>query len=392
MAISLAPVSGIDLFTDAARLDPHALWRELRDTGPVVYLSANDVYAISRHATAVEVLDDWQRYSSAQGVFMNAPLNEQLGGRITLCLDPPEHTGVRELLSRPLKADAMRELRPSIVDTAEAIVDRLVGQGTFDAATELAEALPMTVVADLIGLGEHGRDNMLRWAAATWEAQGPLNDRTAAGGPVVAEFIEFAMTEAVPGKLVAGSWADQLYAAADRGEIPREQCPFLMLDYVTPSLDTTIYAISNAVRLFAEHPDQWDRLRGDIGLISSAINETLRLESPVPHFTRVVTEDHELSGVQLRAGDRVMVLFGSANRDERAFVDPDRFDVGRRGTDHLAFGRGEHGCIGMQLARLEMDSLLRALARRVQRFEILESEQLLSNSLHGMKTLRVAVH
>ena len=143
MAISLAPVSGIDLFTDAALLNPHGLWRELRDNGPVVYLSANDVYAIPRHAIAVEVLDDWQRYSSAQGVFMNAPLNEQLGGRITLCLDPPEHSGVRELLSRPLKADAMRELRPSVVETAEAIVDRLVGQGTFDAATELAEALPV---------------------------------------------------------------------------------------------------------------------------------------------------------------------------------------------------------------------------------------------------------
>ncbi len=93
----------------------------------------------------------------------------------------------------------------------------------------------------------------------------------------------------------------------------------------------------------------------------------------MPHFTRVVTEDHELGGVQLRTGDRVMVLFGSANRDERAFDDPDRFDVARRGTEHLAFGRGEHSCIGMQLARLEMDSLLRALARRVQRFEILES-------------------
>jgi cytochrome P450 len=128
-----------------------------------------------------------------------------------------------------------------------------------------------------------------------------------------------------------------------------------------------------------------------MGLISSAINETLRLESPVPHFTRVVTEDHELGGVQLRAGDRVMVLFGSANRDERAFDDPDRFDVTRRGTDHLAFGRGEHSCIGMQLARLEMDALLRALARRVQRFEVLDAEPLLSNSLHGMKTLRVAV-
>jgi cytochrome P450 len=198
----------MDVFTDQAILNPHALWRELRESGPVVYLSANDVHAIPRHATAVEVLDDWQRYSSAQGVFMNAPLNEQLGGRITLCLDPPEHSGVRELLSRPLKADAMGELRPSIVDAAEAIVDKLVGQGTFGAATELAEALPTTVVADLIGLGEHGRENMLRWAGATGRRRVRL------------------------------TFATQ----------PREQCPFLMLDFVTPSLDTTIYAISARCR------------------------------------------------------------------------------------------------------------------------------------------------
>ena len=181
---------------------------------------------------------------------------------------------------RDLRADPRRRRRG----------DREPGwsvKGTFDAATELAEALPMTVVADLLGLGEHGRENMLRWAAATWETQG--STQRPAMPPACrssAEFIDFAMTEAVPGKLVPGSWADQLYAAADRGEVAKEQCPFLMIDYVTPSLDTTIYAISNAVRLFAENPDQWDLLRANPGLISSAVNETLRLESPVPHFTR----------------------------------------------------------------------------------------------------------
>jgi cytochrome P450 len=132
-------------------------------------------------------------------------------------------------------------------------------------------------------------------------------------------------------------------------------------------------------------------VRSDRSLIPHAINETLRLESPVQQFTRVVTEDHDLAGVDLKAGDRVMMLYGSANRDERKYPDPDRFDVTRMPSDHLAFGRGEHACIGMQLARMEMAALLRSLADRVERLEVVTAEPLLSNALHGMKELRVRV-
>ena len=164
-----------------------------------------------------------------------------------------------------------------------------------------------------------------------------------------------------------------------------------MIDYVTPSLDTTIYAVSNAVRLFAEHPEQWDLVRSDPTMIPHAINETLRLESPVQQFTRVVTEDHTLAGADLAAGSRVMLLYGSANRDERKYADPERFDISRKPSDHLAFGRGEHACIGMQLARLEMSALLQALSGRVSRFEIIDSVQLLSNALNGLQTLNVRV-
>jgi cytochrome P450 len=126
-------------------------------------------------------------------------------------------------------------------------------------------------------------------------------------------------------------------------------------------------------------------------MIPHAINETLRLESPVQQFTRYVTDDHVLAGAELTAGSRVMLLYGSANRDERKYPDPERFDVARKPSDHLAFGRGEHACVGMQLARMEMSALLQALSRRVSRFEIIDSVQLLSNALNGMQTLNVAV-
>jgi cytochrome P450 len=386
-----APVCEADLFTDEARLDPYPIYAELRRLGPVVYLPKHDVYALSRYAEVAEVLDRWELYSSAEGVTMSAQLNEALKGVITLFLDPPEHESVREVLGRPLRPNLVRGLTPTIEAEAAAIVDRLVEQGTFDAATDLAEHLPMTVVSKLVGLGEHGRSNMLRWAAATWESQGPPNQRATDAGPVVEEFIDFAMNVAVPGNLEPGGWAAQLYDAAEAGDLPRERCPFMMVDYVTPSLDTTIYAVSNAIRLFAEHPEQWDLLRSEPALVPHAINETLRIESPVQQFTRVVTADHQLSGVHLARGARVMLLYGSANRDERKYPDPERFDVTRRPSDHLSFGRGEHVCVGMQLARLEMSALLRALIPRVSRFEIIESEKVLSNALNGMKSLTVRV-
>ena len=149
--------------------------------------------------------------------------------------------------------------------------------------------------------------------------------------------------------------------------------------------------IAQQLGLFAEHPEQWDLVRADPSLIPHAINETLRLESPVQQFTRFVTEDHTLAGADLAAGSRVMLLYGSANRDERKYADPERFDISRMPSDHLAFGRGEHACIGMQLARLEMSALLQALSRRVSRFEIIDSVQLLSNALNGLQTLNVRV-
>ncbi|MEU5640720.1 cytochrome P450 [Streptomyces milbemycinicus] len=165
----------------------------------------------------------------------------------------------------------------------------------------------------------------------------------------------------------------------------------MMLDYVTPSLDTTILAIANAVALFARNPDQWDLLREDRSLIPHAINESLRLESPVPQFSRVLTEDHEIGGVPLAAGSRVALLYASANRDERHYPNPTRFDMTRRPSDHLAFGRGEHVCVGMHLARLEMSALLERLADRVARFEILEHRPMINNGLRGLDYLDVAV-
>ena len=388
--MSLIPASDVDLYTEEARTDPYGIYAELRALGPVVHLTRYDLYALPRYDEVRAALMDWRTFSSARGVFVDPDVNAQLEG-ITLCSDPPEHTAMRSVLGRPLRQDRMREVAPRIEAEADRVVERLVGRGGFEVVTELAEYLPMTVVSDLVGLPDQGRAKMLEWAEAIWNTQGPADERAAAAGPAVEEFMAFAMEEAVPGKIDPGGWAAQLYEAADRGEIPPEKCPVMMLDYVTPSLDTTILAIANAIALFAAHPDQWDLLRADRSLIPHAINESLRLESPVPQFSRVLTEDHEVGGEPLPEGARVALLYASANRDERHYPDPARFDITRRPADHLAFGRGEHVCPGMHLARLEMTALLDRLADRVARFEVRESRPMINNGLRGLDHLEVAV-
>jgi cytochrome P450 len=218
-----------------------------------------------------------------------------------------------------------------------------------------------------------------------------MNDRTRESFPVLKEAVDYSLDPTLPQRLKPGGWAARLWDAADRGEIPRDRCPVMLNDYWGPSLDTTIFATSSAIWLFAEHPDQWDLVREDPSLIPHAVNEVLRLESPISQFSRVATRDHEFDGVTVPAGSRVLMMYGSANRDERKWENPERFDVLRRPSDHLAFGRGEHQCVGQPLARMEVRALLGALAARVERFEVRHMERAVNNMLRGICKLEVTV-
>lgn len=184
-----------------------------------------------------------------------------------------------------------------------------------------------------------------------------------------------------------------LYSAADEGLISHKQCPGMSIDYIGPSLDTTISATGAAIYLFAKHPEQWDMIREKPQLIPNAINEIVRLETPIQGWTRCATRDCELDGVTIPAGARVLVMFGSANRDERRWDLPETFDVTRKVNDHVGFGAGEHACVGANLARLEISSLLSALVKRVKRFELIEDvEHSVNNITRLWKKVQVRVH
>ncbi|MGY8631958.1 cytochrome P450 [Bradyrhizobium sp. 14AA] len=373
-------------------LDPFPLYRTLRDLGPVVWLEAYGMFVLPRYAGVRAALENCQVFSSAGGVTMNDEMNEKLRGGL-LCSDPPTHDVLRRVIERPLTPKAISALRERVTAEAEALVERLVAKGTFDVATELSPHLPVSIVSELVGLPEEGRERMLDWAPANFNCFGPINERTKAAFPIVGEMVQYAFTQCVPGKLKPGGWAQMVWDAAERGEIDRDICPFLMNDYMGPSLDTTIFATTSAIWLFARHPDEWNVIRNNPALLPQAINEVVRIESPIQAFSRYVAKDHDIDGLVMPAGSRAIVLYGSANRDERKWGDPDNFRVMRNASnEHLGFGFGEHHCVGNNLARMEIRALLTALAKRVKRFELHEMKRGVNNVLRGIEKCVVSVH
>jgi len=357
--IRAAPWSDHDPYTDEALLNPWPGYKQLRDAGPAVWLPKYEMFALTRYDSVRRALQDWESFPSHNGVMMNDQMNQVLRGN-TLCSDGADHDALRNVLVRPLTPRALRSVRQEITAEAERVVEKLVTAGTFDAATDLANHLPVTVVSNLVGLPEKGRERMLVWGEGLFNCIGPMNDRTIASFPVLEEMMDYATNEAVPEKLKPGSWAEGIHAAVARGEVPAQACPAMMIDYMGPSLDTTICAIGNAVWLFANNPDQWDLVREDPRLMPSAVNEVLRYDAPIQDFSRYVAVDVDMDGVLLPAGSRAIVFYGAANRDERKYPDPDRFDVLRRPGDHLGFGAGPHACVGRNLARMEMLALFTA--------------------------------
>ena len=259
--------------------------------------------------------------------------------------------------------------------------------------SDLARAVPVAIVLDLLGFPEEGRDQLLHWAENSFNALGPVNDRTLAGLPIMGEMFGWLTTTCTRDRMIPGGFATTIHEAADRGDIPEEAVVPLMAGYSVPALDTTISALGSAVELFARNPEQWDAVRADASLITGAFNEVIRLESPVQVFARVLTRDHAIAdGAVVPAGTRVGILYGAANRDERHYPNPDAFDDSRANADHLAFGRVCTPALARDLARLEAQSVLASLAEHVTAFELTgEPTRKLSNHTRSLSTLPVRV-
>ena len=358
-----------NIYTTAAIVDPYPHYSRLREQGAVVWLSRHRLYALPRYAECKEVLRDDETFISGKGVALN-PVTNYLSRGTTLTSDGAEHDQRRKLVAHRMLPRALRAISDNVDQLATDVVTAALERGQVDGVTDLAFALPHAVVPDLVGWPRDERDNLLSWGAATFDILGPLNKHALTSAKASLQMLRFASRVVRRRSVIEGSMAHELLIAADAGKLSHAECAPLMIDYIAPSLDTTISAISSALHLFATHPQQWRLLREDPSLINNAVNEIIRFEAPLRAFARHTRCDTEIAGVRIPSGARVLVIYASANRDEREWDDPDTFDIRRDANRHLGFGQGAHACAGQSLARLETSAVLRALADRVDRIEL----------------------
>ncbi|GBE65515.1 cytochrome P450 [Mycobacterium sp. MFM001] len=366
---SRVPVYKPDIYSVDAIIDPYPHYQRLRGLGSVVWLTKQKVFALPRYAECKAVLLDDNTFLSGKGVALN-PISNRLSRGTTLTSDGAEHDQRRKLLAHRMLPRALREISDSVDATASAVVEAALHKGEIDGVSDLAAALPLAVVPDLIGWPRDQRDHLIEWGGAAFDVLGPLNWQAIKAMPGTLRMLRFARRVVHQRTFLDGSIAHELMTAADQGKLSHTECPPLMVDYLVPSIDTTMSAISNTLYLFARHPEQWQLLKDKPTLMANAINEVVRYEAPLRAFARCVRQPTEIDGVTISSGTRVLVMFASANRDEREWEEPVVFDIRRDAGRQIGFGQGAHACAGQSLARMEATAVLRALIERVGRIEV----------------------
>lgn len=382
---------GGDPFAPDFLADPYPAYAALRALGPVFRIERYDIWAMARYAEVESALKDWRTFISGEGVGLNG-MNPALPKPLTLQIDPPDHDKGRRVLGRTLSPGIARKLRETFQKEAETKVSELLDKGTFDAMRDLAEAYPMKVFPDAIGIRPDGREKLLAWSTFVFNSFGPDNEQLTASRPAGLAAQSWIMECCARGALQPDSLGMMIYEAADEGEITEQEATHLVRPFLTAGVDTTVNGIGNAVLALATHPDEYRKLRERPALARNAFEEGLRYDSPVQTFFRTTSRDVEIGGEVIPAHRKVLLFMASANRDPLKWDHPESFDVERSATGHVGFGAGIHACVGQMIARLEGELILGELARRVKTIELAgEPKRLLNNSLRGLTSMPVRV-
>jgi cytochrome P450 len=374
--------------------DPYPTYRLLRDEDPVYRAAQTDTWVLSRHHDVQTALLDHDSYSSVDSVFPTPPGSDFVQSLLPMMIlmDPPRHNQLRALVSRAFTPRRISALNDGIEQLAQDLVARL-HEGSADFVVDFAGLLPTMVIADLLGVPREDRDQFRQWSTMLVQAD-PTHGQTAEALSAMASMY--------------GYFTDFL---ADRRRSPRQD---LMSALVSAEIDgvhltdeellgfcallllagteTTTNLLGNSAVVLAQHPDSRRRLAGDHTVLGPAIEELLRYDSPIQGICRILTRDITLHDTTMSRGESVLLLFGSANRDERVFSDPDVFDIDRKPEHHLAFGKGVHFCLGASLARMEARIALTALLKRVPDWDVdLDSAQRLrSGPIRGYTSLPIS--
>jgi cytochrome P450 len=414
-----AKLSGMTRAVDLADLDmwargvPYDEFARLRREAPVAWHDEpppnSGFWSVHCYQDIVTASRDVATFSSARGISFEEPTDDDMAARRTIIdTDPPEHTKLRKIVSGSFSQRAVAVYQHFVEGLTEQVLDAGLAGGEIEFVDAVAKEVPIRVLAEIMGLPGTELDRFIDlgdrliantdpdvtdvvWGRDDTDAYRRFPFRSPygkqlwdLGREVVAERLR------VPG--------DDLLSTLLAAEVDGDRLSETDLDnffsiLVVAGNETTRIAIAQGVLAFCEHPEQWQRLRADPGLLPAAADEVLRWTCPTHFMRRTAAADTELGGARIRAGDKVVLWYVSGNRDEAEFADPDAFDVGRSPNRHLSFGRGgPHLCLGAHLARLEVRVVLAALARRVAGFELAgPPRRIRSNFTNGLRELPVRV-
>jgi cytochrome P450 len=356
-------------------VDPYPTWRRLRDEAPLYYNEQYDFYALSRFADVKDACTDWDTYRSGRGTVLEVVRsNLPVPPGIILFEDPPEHDQHRALLARVFTPRRIAAIEPKIRAYCAAALEPMVERGGFDFITDLGAEVPMRTIGMMLGMAEADQVKYRQRVDDSFHATGDEDMKwvlTALDPETFSAYIDYRTQN--PADDLMTDLLNATYTDSDG--VDKHLNKQTILNYVgmlaAAGNETTVRLIGWAGKLLAEHPDQRRELVADPSLIPDAIEELLRYEAPSPVNARYLSRDVELYGVTVKRDSVMLLLNGSANRDERMFAEPDRFDIHRANKkNHLAFGHGIHFCLGAHLARLEARVALEEVLKRFPEWEV----------------------
>jgi cytochrome P450 len=341
------------------------IYRVLRDESPVTR-SPSGFWAVSRFADVYAIASDPATWSSERTVISPPGLVPTIQS-----LDPPRHDRLRALVSLAFTPKRVREMEPRVRAIARELLEPLAEAGGGDLLAAYARHIPSRVIGEMIGIPDERIPDFLHWTEAMVELPEGRTQSDAIQDPAASIYREFAVLLEERRRARRNDLMSALIDTRLDGQaLTQEELLGFCFVLVVAGNDTTTNLIANGAVLLAEHPEQRRILVQDPSLLDGAIEEMLRIESPAQALPRRLLRDTELHGEKLRAGEQLFLLFGSANRDEREFEDPDRFDVRRKIKRHLAFGQGIHFCLGKSLARLEAHVAFEELLAKAPAYEL----------------------
>lgn len=371
-----------DPFSDVFFNDPYPTYRRMRDEAPVFYSETYDFYALSRHADVTAAYKNVETFSSSKGVDLNTIKNGFMNRldmpvpKLIIMIDPPDHNRLRVLVSRVFTPRAIGAMEPMVRDIITSFLDK-ADPKKFDVVADWSNKFPVEIISTMLGVPQENRQNIKKWLDRSLTRKageiGVSEDGIEAGMEAGLFYYELIVKKREnPG--------DDMISRLIETNVTREDGETTSLDDVEiagfvsllggAGAETVTKLVGNAPVCFADSPDQWQKILDDPEKIPGAVEELLRYHPPAQYVCRYTLKDFTLHGVTIPAGKPVLLINGSASRDERVYKNPDAFDIEREQGQNIGFGYGVHSCLGAALARMESKIALELMRERMPRFEV----------------------